>query len=225
MVNKSRNGLKTKRKRNPLTQQLTRISRPRLNFDGQVLNGTGYFSPIVTITNGASAVYTLDVSNLSGAGILANMYNASLAVDLLAIAKLYNEYIYRSVTISWVPFVAPGVADGASQIYVGYIDNAEEMAGMLSAVTPGTVFNVAKAARNSRFFNAWERFTYNVPLSNRRKSFDTNVNTLQTTDTIDRSTQGSIVVGFSSVSAAASLGQFRVTYKLELRNLNAQITT
>lgn len=227
-MTKANNGRKrtnVPKKRSPMVTRIPRAPRPKVNFDGQILNGTGYAIPISTLVNSASGVYTIDVSSLNGTGAAINMYEYSVCNDLLAIARLYNEYIYRSVTMHWIPAVAPGVADGASQIYVSYIDNAEDITNLLTAATPGPVFNASKNPRNSRFFNAWERFSYTIPLSSRRKTFDVNAANNQTVDVVDRSVQGAIVTGYTSLSAAINLGQWRVTYSLELRNLNVSINT
>jgi hypothetical protein len=213
------------RKTNPIYRNP--VSRPKVNFgfDGQYLNGTGFSTPIVTLTNGAGSVYYVDCSSISTTGPTVNKYIQSVAQEFAAITKIYNEFVYHSVRMDWMPFVAPGVADGGSQIYVGYIDNAEEIATLDFATFNGT-FDTAKAARNMKFFNAWERFSYTVPVTRRRKSFDTN-NTVGgvLADVADRSIQGAVVAGYSSTTASMSLGQWRFTYLLELRTLNNKMVT
>jgi hypothetical protein len=224
--NKQNNKKKTndvRRKPNPLTVS-HRVPRPSVAFDGQNLNGTGYFIPNVTIANRAGGCYSVDFGNIAGAGIAANAYLQSVGYDLLAIAKLYNEYVYNSLRFEWVPNVAPGVADAGSQMYLSYIDNAEEIASLQTA-TAATMFDVSKNARNSKFFNAWEKFVYNVPLSRRRKTFDTNYTNSYTTDTIDRSVQGAVVFGANSLTAGVQLGQWRVSYEAKLLKLNVNLTT
>jgi len=216
-----RNG---RHKINPLTIQNNPRPKIKYNFDGQMLNGMGFSTPLVSIANGGCAEYYVDCSSVVGTGIAANSYIQSVSADFNTISKYYNEYIFHSLRMDWMPYLSPGVADAGSQIYIDYIDNAEEMAALDGAAVV-TVYNVAKTSRNTKFFNAWERFSYNVPLSRRRKTFDVNINTAYTTDIIDRSVQGAVIVGFTSVSAAISLGQWRFTYLLELRTLNLNITT
>lgn len=202
----------------------------RVNFDGQMLNGTQYMSPMATLVNQAFGIYLLDTSNVSGTGVSSAYVIQGVTRDLSAIVSSYNEFKYRSVRFDWVPFVAPGVADGSSQIYIAYIDNAELIANSTAAsTTVANSFNLAKNARNSKFFNAWERFSFTVPLTSRRKTFDTNTNAslgAAAVDIIDRSVQGAVISGaFSTATAAVSLGQWRVTYEVELYELNANITT
>jgi len=219
--NKSKS--KNKTKQNPLTHKIIRNPRPKVHFDGQILNGTGYMVPNASLINLYAGMYAIDCSNTAGT-IVANQYIQSTAYDLLAITKLYNEFVYHSVRYDWVPNVSPGVADGGSQIYIGYIDNAEEIVTWVGAAV-GTAFNIAKTGRNTKFFNAWERFSYNVPVSHKQKTFDTNYNLAAYSDSNvnDRSVQGAVVFGASTLSAAVTLGQWRVTYVLELRGLNVNM--
>jgi len=219
--NKSKHKKYGKHKVNPLTVMK---SRPKVNFhfDGQILNGTGFSVPLVTVSNFAAGIYFVDCSNVQSGG--SGLFYQSISKDFSSITDYYNEYFYHSVHCEWMPYISPGIADGGSQIYICYIDNAEEMAG-LPGSSIATNFNIAKSSRNMKFFNAWERFSYNVPLSRRRKTFDVNTNTAYTVDVVDRSVQGAVITGLSSSSAAVSLGQWRFTYILELRNLNTNIAT
>jgi hypothetical protein len=221
-LNASRN--MSRYKTNPIYRNP--VVRPRINFsfDGQILNGTGFSAPMVTLANIASAVYYVNCSNNISVFPTANKYIQSVALDYNTITKVYNEYKYHTLQCHWLPFVSPGVTDGGSQVYVAYVDNAEEIAA-LDIATAANTFNTSKAARNMKFFNAWERFTYNVPLSSRRKMFDTNLNDVIIADTVDRGIQGAVVVGSASGPTPVSLGQWRFTYTLELRTLNNQLTT
>lgn len=211
-------------KTNPIYRNPVAKPRIKFSFDGQMFNGTGFSTPPVTITNAAASVYYVDCSSISTTFPTANKYIQSVAQDFAAVTKLYNEYVYHSLKLDWMPYVAPGVADGGSQIYIGYVDNAEEIAA-LDAATVTVTYNTTKAARNMKFFNAWERYSYSVPLTRRRKTFDTNNALSITADTADRSVQGAVIVGMNSNTAAAFLGQWRFTYVLELRTLNNQLTT
>lgn len=225
MANKGtkRSSLKRGKRSDPMRNSNAVKPKVRLNFDGQVLNGTQFMTPILTVGNVAGALYPVDTSNTNV--VTPGVFVQGVNNGITSISNVYNEYIYRSVTFTWMPFVAPGVADGGSQIYIGYVDNAEEM-GAATLLTASGIFNVAKSIRNMRFFNAWERFSFTVPLSNRRKIFDVNTNTsLGQVDTYDRSMQGMVIMGANSVSAAVSLGQWRATYALELRRMNVAQTT
>lgn len=212
------------RKVNPMYQQ--QVPRPRMNFsfDGQQLNGSGYSTPVATLLNTAAYIIYVDFSVKTGNGTFANTYERSMGSDYTGISGLYNEFIYHTARVDWVPWVSPGTADGGSQVYIDYIENPE----IVSNATGGsvtTVFNLAKNGRNAKFFNAWERFSYHVPLARRRKTFDVNTNSTYTIDICDRTVQGAVFCGFASSSAAVTLGQFRITYLAELQKLNNVMTT
>lgn len=195
--------------------------RPKIkvNFDGQILHGFGYMNPVATLVNQAAGVYFVDFSNVAGTLGGANLYTQSVGYDCLAISRYYNEFVYTSLQFEWIPNIAPGVADAGTQCYVSFIDNPEGIFNNLGAGV-ATQFSLAKNARNSKFFNAWERFVYNVPLTRRRKTFDTNYNYTADANTFDRAMQGAVIFGINSVSAAATLGQWRVTYTAELSKLD-----
>lgn len=219
---KKSNNKSNRQKVNPLAISRVPRSRMKMNFDGQVLHGVGYMAPNATLINLATGTYTIDFSNNAGTFGAANQYVQSVGYDLVAMSRYFNEYVYTSLQMEWIPNVAPGVADGGSQCYISYIDNAEAILGNYGAGV-ATQFSAAKNARNSRFFNAWERFVYNVPLTRRRKTFDTNYTFSALVDTFDRSVQGAVCIGLSSVSAAVTLGQWKVHYTAELHNLDLGI--
>jgi hypothetical protein len=222
-MTKNKNG-QTARRKDPMT--VRQIPRPKMNFnfDGQFLNGSGYTTSFTTIGNLAVGLFYLDCSTRDGTGNTVNNYERSVARDYSSITGIYNEFVYHSLKVEWVPFLSPGISDGGSQIYIDYIDNAEAISTTTGAST-ATVFGVAKNSRNSKFFNAWERFTYVVPISRRRKTFDVNTTTLYTVDVCDRSVQGAVAFGINTISPIAVAGQLRFTYNLELRTLNNSITT
>lgn len=224
--NKNMNmGLTRRRRLNPATTPNGTRPRVKIDFDGQTLNGLQFSPAIVTITNQAASVHLMDCSNTNATGIGLNIYNQSVAQTLSGITGVYSEYIYRSVTFTWMPYVSPGVSDGGAQIYISYQDNPEMIASATIS-SASAIFTSAKASRNMKSFNAWERFTFTVPVSNRRRTFDCNTTTtIGSTDTYDRSVQGAVIVGYNSPTAAVSLGQWKINYHLELRKLNYANTT
>lgn len=222
----------SKSNRNPKSQrsnpaQIPRYVRPKvnLNFDGQTLRGLQFSPAVTTISNVAGSIHFVDASSTTSTGVAANVYLQSCSQTLAGVTKIYNEYKYKSLSFQWMPYVSPGVVEGGAQIYISYLDNPEAVSNAVLA--PATdVFTAAKGARNMRCFNAWERYTYTVPLSSRRKSFDVN-NILVTSvpDILDRSVQGAVVVGYNSPTAATSLGQWRITYDMDLMRMDYAMTT
>jgi len=138
-----------------------------------------------------------------------------------AVANMYSSYVYTSVVMRWLPQVAPGVADAGASIYIGYSDNAEHMVNTASA-SVATIVAAAKTMKNAKFFNAWEQFTYNVPLTRRRKMFDVNntPSAPRTVDEDDRCVQGIILYGGDGLTASTALGRWVADVVIELRELS-----
>lgn len=218
-MNKNSSRVRT-RKSNPATTDNRKgPGRIRLSFDGQTLNGTAFITNIATLVNGAAAVYPIDASTALNV-FAGNSVLESLSRNLSGITKLYNTYKFITLRLEWMPFVAPGVADGGSQLYIAYTDNPEVMVSA-AAGNVVTNFGLAKSSRSCKSFNAWERFTYDVPLTWRLPLFSVNSTIIDTNvDEVERSRQGMVLVGASSPSAAVALGQFRATYVMELRGLD-----
>jgi len=211
-----------RRKSNPLDSTVKRSGPGRVNidFDGQTLHGLQFATPMLTIGGTAVGIYPVDCSIASSAGTSANVRYEAIARSLTGITKLYNEYVFRSVTCTWIPSVSPGIADGGGQINICYVDNPEEMSSYFT-LSDSTLFATSKAVRNSKTFNAWERFTFSVPLTRRIKSFNVNQNTgTGDVNQFMRSTQGFILVGASAISPIAQLGQWKITYTMDLKGLN-----
>lgn len=218
MANKSRRrGTKKNKQVNPLYRRAVGFPRPKLNFDGSVVSGSIMHTLSSTLANAASFALFCDCSNTSGGA--ASNYNQSVAANIAGLTGLYAEYKYLSMTVEWLPIISPGVIDAGSRVYVGYTDNPEVIAS-LSASAAVATRDAVKGNRNMRSFNAWEHFRMNVPLTNRHNKFNVNTNSvLSDSNTIDRSVQGLVYGGIDGVSAAATLGTWRTTYKLQLMNL------
>jgi hypothetical protein len=187
-----------------------------MSFDGQILKGVMHLETITTASNIYKQVHAIAGMNDGKA----------ISSSFAPMFNYYKEYKFQQVTFEWIPGVAPGVADGGSEIMIGFNWNPEQIVG----ATAGTAVGVAGSLRSERTvksFNAWERFTYNVPLHNRRKMFDIDVNPgayLTDVNVVDRSIQGAVVVVAQSPSDAVSLGHFRVTYAVRLEGLGILTT-
>jgi hypothetical protein len=169
-----------------------------------------------------SSMYMVDCSiNIITAGAKRVQ---SINFDLNAVSIRYTEYRYTNVQFHWIPHVAPGVADGGSPIYIAYLDNPENITNSVASASPTDIANV-KGVRSLKTFNAWQKFTYNVPLTYRLPWFNVNNNTSWPIADVERAVQGAVLVGIESISAISDLGAFRVTYDLELRGLTTTFTT
>jgi hypothetical protein len=201
------------------------IPRPKVNFDGQFLNGTQFFSRELAVANAVSHVFMLDTSTITQVSGAAQV--DSMARSLYLIPSFYQEFRYTKVQLNWIPHVSPGSNDGGSPCYIGYVDNPEIISNITSGtITTGTILNGVKGLRGMRSFNAWQPFTYNVPLTRRLPWFNVNTNEVATDVNIaERSIQGAIVFGSDTISAAADIGVWRATYTIQLRGLTITFGT
>lgn len=209
-----------KRKINPLYRPKPRAMKMNVNFDGQYLNGTHNYFNVTTLLNQATHLLFVDGGTTSS--VSGSITKESVPVNLDGIVAKYNDYVYESVSLEWMPFVAPGVADGGSQIMISYIDNPEQIVTVNNFATPASAVSMNALVRNMKTYNAWERFTYNVPLTRRNKEFNVNSTGTVVTDVnaVNRSVQGLVVITFQSPSASALLGNFRSRYRIKLLGLN-----
>lgn len=212
-----------KGKPNPMYRTQVKQPRPKVSFDGQLLKGSQIFANQQTLANQGSTVLFVDCSNTSG-GVASNRLETAIG-QLNSIAGFYNEYVYDSLVIEWLPLIAPGTADAGTRCYIGYVDNPEVVA-TLTAATAATTVGAVKGIRNFKAFNAWEHFRYTVPLTRRVKTFNVNTTSLHTDPEINaRSTQGAVVMGLDSLTAAGTYGAWRSYYTITLKGLQTQVGT
>lgn len=193
--------------------------RNKLSFDGQIFRGINHF-PIVTTgaTNTVFTVHSIDVQSSANA----------LVTNYAGMMNFYKEYKVQAITLEWIPAVAPGVADAGSEILIGTTWNPEQIVAYQAGVaTPGTQIGIMRSDRTVKSFNAWERFTYTVPIHYRRKTFDVDVNPgsyLTNVDIVDRTVQGALIVGAQSINPSVTLGHFLVRPVISLMGLGNKAT-
>lgn len=199
---------------NPLYRPTPRIPRPRAITNGNMFSARTYFtnetvaaSPFISATN-----IWLDAGSSS-----------SVLSGWQSVVALYAEYLVQKCTLQWMPFVAPGVADAGTKCHVAFFTNPEQMTS-LSAASAATRLTAIKQNRNSVSWNAWERFSYRIPLNNRRKKFDVNNTITRAEDTMDRSTQGLIAMAFEGITANAVIGQAITDVDVRLEGLTNTTT-
>ncbi len=203
-----------KRKANPMSMK-QQVPRNSFSFDGTNLHATIF----ITSSTTASTIATDFQQIGTDSGFApSRVFNAMV--------KQYREYRYRKVMVQWLPIIGPSNTDAGSRVHFGYIDNPEQMFGFQTSLAPlldGASERVAfvKGLRNVMTFNAWERLTWNVPLTRRKPWFD--VNTSESSydvNVFSRAVQGMVVQAYESVSAAVALGLVKITFDIELRGLN-----
>ncbi len=215
MVNKNRKQRvqRNTRKMNPLYRQIPRAPRPRIAFDGSTYSGLTYTTPGAAVGGVTILLTWIDCSSN---GILAGNGPQGL----------YNEYKFIKASLDYIPTIGPTSAEAGDQITVAYIDNPERMRVYVTA-TSATQISYIRGIKNARTYNAWERFTYNVPLTNRRKIFDVDqTNNHANDDTLDRSTQGLVAVCIvTATSTSPSPGYFVGRGTVQLSGLDLFVPT
>lgn len=211
----------SKKRVNPLQRRVARIPRPKISFDGSTISAVAYTGVPATVGGTIGGFMTVDCSS-SGATIVTGVGAAhSVATSILS---RYAQYRYNSLSIEWIPSIGPSNVDAGSRIHLAYIDNPEKM--VIYATTP--TLSAIRGCRNIRTFNMWERFTYNVPLTWRRKVFDTNLTLGGGTgaDEFERGTQGMVLIFVESVTPVLlNYGTFKHVSSVRVHELNATLTT
>lgn len=194
--------------------------RPRLSFDGQKISSVLYSDQSATAAN--IGTDWLGIDTTSGEGI-----NRS-GLDVI---KHYQEYKYSKALAEWIPKIGPSNADSGARVSVAYIDNPELMITYENAAAAARVAIVRNCA-NCKSFNAWERFSYRVPITHRRRWF--NVDPTQpavgarTSEEYDRAVQGKVIMCYETITAviaAGALGQWRGTSDTHIQGFTATILT
>lgn len=214
----------SRRLMDPIRRPQPRVSRPRLAFDGNTLHGTQFLPRMLTAAFRAATIIPIDASSINSTGLTANIGLAALSNGLTAATSIYGEYWYTNAQFTWIPHVAPGVADGGSIIYLGYIDNPEQMASIITA-SDASIIATIKSLKNVKTFNAWQAFTYSPALTKRLPRFNVDKTNSYLVDPTERAVQGMVLVGCESISAVADVGQLRALYAMELRNMNVTQAT
>lgn len=199
-------------------RQGARVGRPKMNFDGQMVRATSYADQ--SACGGIDVTVGVDWFGVEG--------GSGEAINRAAgdITKHYQEYRYKQATMEWNPKLSPSSTEAPARIYIAYIDNPELINTFKALATgagnPTLALGRVKAVANVRSFNAWERFTYRVPLTYRRKWFnvDVSIGSATNNEETERAFQGLVIVAYSTIGATVAqgnLGQWRMSSVTEVR--------
>lgn len=212
-ANNGRKKRTTLMKKTPM-QQASRVPRPKLQFDGQMLHSMYYADAPGTSGQIATDYFTVDTAS-----------SKSVVSNITGVTGLYNTYVFEQVKVNWIPKISPGNNDAGTTVAVAYLDNVEKFQAWIS-MTDANRQTAIRLVKNVKFFNAWERVEVNIPLTRRRKWFDVNTNRTINDSDLDRSTQGVIIVVVNSVSATlATCGTFVWHSSLRLNGLDVGLAT
>lgn len=189
-------------------RRIPRTPRPKVKFDGTSLTGS-IVIPATATSGGAGSDWHFISSN----------FNLSISRDHTAIVDSYQDYVYDQVTFHWLPKVGPADVQAGLQFGVAYLDNAEDMFFAMTA-TAAQMESLVLSTSKPFLYNAWERCSYNIPLTKRRKTFAVDSSVTEDINRLERDSQGMIVIFFKGGPAiAASVGSYYFTYTMRLTGL------
>ncbi len=215
MANKTKAG---KRRSNPLMRS-PGIRRPKISFNGHSIYSVLFSDHSVGAANTVTDWQAVDCSSTEAIN--------RAGTDVI---KHYQEYKYQAATVEWIPKIGPSSTDAGVRVSVAYIDNPELIVAFKAAAS-ATRVSMIRSAANCKTFNLWERFTYRVPLTYRRKWFNVNPSiTTPNSEETDRSIQGLVGVCIegvvsSATPASGTLGQWRMTSTTILQGFTATTLT
>jgi len=212
MANKTK---ANKRRRNPL-YRTQGLRPPKLRFDGHKVH--------TVLFSNQSAIADIDDGVGSDWQEIGTNASEGAARPAFEIIRHYQEYKYLSCQCEWIPRIGPSATDSGGRISIAYIDNPEQMNVFQNLASQALKVAYVRTLGNCKTFNMWERFTFRVPLTHRRKVF--NVNTTwpaigsRTAEEFDRATQGLVIVAYEAITitaiTAGALGQWRITADMAL---------
>ncbi len=210
----------SKRKINPLYRAHVKPGRPRIAFNGQTISSVAFVDHSVGAANVITDWHQVDCNSAEGIN--------RAGTDVI---KHYQEYKYLNAACEWIPKVGPAGSEAGSRISIAYIDNPELMNVFENAVA-ATRVTMIRSAATCKTFNVWERFTYRVPLTYRRKMFNVDPTVpavgARSNEEFERATQGKVAVCIETVAAApgaGTLGQFRLTSTTLITGFTATTVT
>jgi len=198
------------------------IAAPKLKFDGHSVH-TVLFSNQSTIADDDNGVG----SDWQEVGTHSTEGCNRPATELI---RHYQKYKYTSCMIEWIPRIGPSSTDAGARISIAYIDNPEQIGVFQNLALQADRVAFVRAVGNCKTFNAWERFTYRVPLTYRRKTFTVNVTwpaiSSRTAEEFDRATQGLVVICYECITTSiineGTLGQWRICADTQLQGFTAR---
>lgn len=205
-----RSSARTRVRHNPLMRKVgVKPSRPRVSFNGQVVQTVTHVDASPTASFIGADFHTVDCNNIAG-----------MNRGALNLTSMYQDYKYLQAQVEFLPFFGPSSTEAPGRIYVGYLDSPEMITVWKTAST-GQKISFVKGLPGVKIYNVWERFIYNVPLTFRRKWWNVNVNQLAPgAEETERSTQGMVVIGIESIGTAVTVGRWLLRSKTQLQGLS-----
>ncbi len=207
-----------RRRSNPLARTAG-TGRPKLKFDGHVVTSVLFSDHSAGASSTITDWQAVDCSS-----------SEAINRQGTDITKHYQQYRYTSAMVEWLPKVGPSSTDAGVRVSIAYIDNPELIVAYKAATAANRVIMCRNVA-NCRTFNLWERFTYRVPLTFRRKWFNTDPTIgTPTSEETDRAIQGLVLCVIEGVVSCATpgagtLGQYKLSSTTVLQGFTASTLT
>jgi len=214
MANKTK---ANKRRSNPLSRT-GGTGRPKIKFDGHTVTSVLFQDHSTGVGNTCVDWQAVDSSN-----------NEAINRTGSDVIKHYQNYRYTMASVEWLPKIGPADPNSGARVSIAYIDNPELIVAY-KAATPTAKVAMCRTVANCRSFNLWERFTYRVPLTFRRKWFNTDVQIgTPSAEETDRAIQGLVLCVIEGTNAAApaagTLGQYKLTSTTVLQGFTSTVLT
>ncbi len=181
--------------------------------DRLIYNYQAVFTDSTASANIAAGYFPIDIRSSGAIG----------GAQTNTVGALYNYYVFSKAVCTWLPKCSAGDAVAGGRIYIGYIDNPEDMATFIAAGN-STKLAYVKAIVNHKSWNAWQKVAYRAPLTRRRPFFDVNSTNDDSVSTLDRSTQGMIVYAMESLGATDTLGKWETQIAVKFHGQSAFAT-
>lgn len=193
---------------------------PRVRVKGNIGENTvlSGVEVVSSLTTNASGEAYLIVPLIGGATTGLDTANTGL----MNVAKLYNQFVFQSAAIRYIPSIGLNTAGNAS---VAFTNNTETVSYLLdTSRTFAEIKSVCFGQSNCVTHPVWHEFQYPMKLPARRKRFDTNTTSpILNIDTLERDCQGAFIIVISGSVASTLVTTPRRESRILLEGLSNNI--
>lgn len=193
---------------------------PRVRVTGRVSNNTTIRGMEVcsnlTTNSAGSGFIVVPLIGGSSVGL------SSLFSPLQSVAKVYNQFLFQSSSLKYIPSVGlttPG------NVTIAFVNNSETCYYLLETTrTYDEVAGIAFGQANAVSHPLWHEFSYPMNLPARRKRFDVNgTGAFSNVDTVERDCQGVFVVLVNGGPASTGISVPRRESVMLLEGLSVSV--
>lgn len=124
-------------------------------------------------------------------------------------------------TARWEPSVS---FTTSGRVFVAFTDNPEVAHNYFTGYTPAQKVTALKGMSNMRSFPVWQETDVHIPLTLRRKRFDTNANIATEVNVFDRSCQTFMLCAVEGAPSSTDLGSFWFHDVVSVEGLHPTLT-